>query len=75
MEGPIPPRSLTRTIKEEDDFGEVLMRTHQTIMDSTGHPRNSFLSSAGLLPHSTRHRHLVHQRAQHQELDELRLGI
>jgi len=52
----------------EDDVGEVLMRTRQTIMDSTGHPLN-FLSS------SIRYRQLVHQRAQHQELDGLRLGI
>ena len=59
----------------EDDVGEVLMRTRQTIMGSTGHPRNSFISSSTLLPHSTYHRHLVHQRARHQELDGLRLRL
>jgi len=32
--------------KWTNDVGDVLMRTRQTIMDSTGHPRNSFLSSS-----------------------------
>ena len=32
--------------KRTNDVGEVLMRTRQTIMDSTGHLRNSFFSSS-----------------------------